>query len=473
MSMIYEGSDFTDEALERSKLALKMDPKNWRASIHRARLGPAKERVEILQRVIDRQTKDTAWMEDPSHAKDLGELNFYLADGYWEDEQFDLAIPIYATSFKQAPQHVIKIWRVLQSYLEEDRATEVISLFKELSVIESGNYLADLVFKDTGKNSIVIDLIADTFRDVAIATEDFAILDIIYEPVIRQAEKADDQETLRIVRYMYGDGLYCEHNRREDKVIELWETTLSNFRTSSDEDDDSEFLSKLIAKLAPLYLQKALAAKASLDPNTVANYLSRLSGMLPEGVAESQLDCPPQLWLARYYHLDGDDTKARQTVRSLLQVVIELLSDEKDWNDMNAFKKAHAVFTALDDDKNALTALAMQTRESRFRFETDRGWNMHLFCAGGCNRQWDLPSNMWICKDCVNVHLDDDCMTKLKGGQLERNICGRDHDFIKVPEWDGESLASLPKQMVPWGEQIITLDEWKQEIRKAYLDSDT
>ncbi|KAJ5672182.1 hypothetical protein N7507_001309 [Penicillium longicatenatum] len=285
-------------------------------------------------------------------------------------------------------------------------------------------------------------------RDAAIITKQFSVFDTRYEPAIRKGEKIDNQEALR-----------------EEKVIELLETSLSNYLATSDSDNRFYMLNELIAKLAPLYLQRALVAKANSDSNTVANYLSRLSKMLPEGVAASQLDFPPHLWLARYYHLDGDDAKARQTVQNPLQVVIELLFDEEEWNDKYAFKKAHSVVTSLGDDKNALTALAMETRETQF--------GQVLLCTGGCGQCWDPPSEMWICKHCVNVFLDDNCLTDLKKGQLKKNVCHPDHDFVRVPGWEGGWLDSLPKNMVPWGDQTIALDEWKQEIQKAYFDSNT
>lgn len=246
---------------------------------------------------------------------------------------------------------------------------------------------------------------------------------------------------------------------------------MSNYLRSSDSDYKSYFLNDLIAQLAPLYLQRALTAKENSDMYTVTTNLSKLSEMLPEGITASQINFPPQLWLARYYILSGEEAKARQMVRSSLQVVIELLSDEHESNDEDAFKQAHFVFTAFGDEKNALTTLAMETRENRFRFRRDNGWDMLLWCDGDCGLRWRLPSEMWICKHCVNVRLDAECLAKLKEGTLARNVCNPHHEFIEVPKWDGEWLDSVPKGMVPWGDQIISLDEWKQEIRNVYIDS--
>lgn len=241
----------------------------------------------------------------------------------------------------------------------------------------------------------------------AVQTKSFHVLEKLYEPAIRRGEKTDDQEMLGHVRYVYGRSLSFDPNRREDKMIELWEDSLSNYPKYSDTDSSFHHLNRLIGKLAPLYLQRALAAKANSDWNTVANYLSKLAAMLPEGVTSSEINFPPQLWLARYHHLNGEDAKARQMVRNSLQVVIELLSDEDESNDAEAFEKARFVFTALGDEKNALTSLAMEKREARLGYAVERRWMLSLFCNADCGKRWNRPIQMWICKHCVKVRLDD------------------------------------------------------------------
>ncbi|CAG8365215.1 unnamed protein product [Penicillium salamii] len=467
MARLYKNRRLEQEAMERSELALEMDSHNWRASLCRASLATPQEAIEILQIVIDRQKRDLAWMQDPSHVQDLGDLNYELAGNYWKDEQFDLAIPIYAISMKQAPQHVYRFLRLFMAYSQKGRHAEIVSFLEDISKIENGKHLAELVMS-TG-DSVLLEFLDLSVREAAIKTKQFRVLDALYEPAIQLGEKTDDREFLCLVRYLYGKGLYCEHNGRQEKAIELWETSLSRYLTSAEADSESSLLNNLIVNLAPLYLQKMLVARVKSDSSTVAEYVSKLSGMLPEGVTALQIDLPPQLWLARYHKLNDDDSKARQTVRSLLQVVIELLSDEDESNDKDAFKKSHSVFISLGDDKNAMTALAMETRESRFRYG-DSGWNMSLSCDGDCDHCWNFPSEMWICKHCVNVRLDDGCMTALKEGKLTENFCNPDHEFIQVPNWDKEWLESIPEGVVPWGDQIITLDQWKQEIQKVYLD---
>lgn len=138
-------------------------------------------------------------------------------------------------------------------------------------------------------------------------------------------------------------------------------------------------------------------------------------------------------------------------MRNFLQVIIELLSDEDESNDVFAFAQARFTFTTLGDEKNALTSLAMEMREERTRWAMDKKSNASLYCSGDCDKCWDHPIEMWLCKDCVHERLDDECMLDLKDVKLKRNMCRPNHDFIGVPAWDGDWLDSLPKGMVPWG----------------------
>ncbi|KAL4756134.1 uncharacterized protein BDW70DRAFT_22189 [Aspergillus foveolatus] len=61
--------------------------------------------------------------------------------------------------------------------------------------------------------------------------------------------------------------------------------------------------------------------------------------MVPEEVTLSQLWLPPQLYQARYHHVDGSEVKARLIVRTLVQVALELLSDDDQTNDVEAYGK--------------------------------------------------------------------------------------------------------------------------------------
>ena len=80
---------------------------------------------------------------------------------------------------------------------------------------------------------------------------------------------------------------------------------------------------------------------------------------------------------------------------------------------------------------------------------------------------------MWWCRDCINLTFNQDCYQRLKNGTLHLNICDRQHEFLFIPKWEGDYAGrGVPKGFVPYGEQILPLDEWKRVVWKEYVDID-
>lgn len=465
MAMIFEQKGLEKEAIERCELALQLDPSNWRASLYRAKVAPLSEAVEILQDVINRQEKDMQWMQDPVHMEGLADLNYELATKYWDDGQLDLAIPPFTASLKQTPRRVDRAEDFFFRLHREERFVNIVSFIEEFAAIDDGKHVGNLVVRDGSWFGMI--RIHQILWDATQATRKFGLLDAMYQAAIKTAEKMKNHEALFATHFTYGRFLHDQPNRREDEVIREWETAMWEYFPSSGLDPRIPMVCLIYGGLGPIYLQRALTAKADSDPGCVEQYLSRLLSMVPEGVTLSQLELPPNLWVARYHHIDGNEAKGRQTVHTLVQVALELLSDEDETNDRDAYNKLRSIFIALSDERNALTALAMEARESRFGPSGNEEYSMKMTCSGRCRHRWHIPSDMWICKDCINVYLEINCMTKLKERTQEESFCSPNHDFIKVPKWDEDWLNSVPMGMVPWGEQIITLDQWKQEIRQA------
>lgn len=436
-----------------------MDPNNWRASFCWARVSPPNEAVEILKTVISRQERDSPWMKDPAHMEDLANLNFELATKYWEVEYYDLAIPVFATSFRQAPRRIDRAMDVLLRYSRAGIWTAITSFIEQMAMVDHKKHLGNMVLEYMSSG-----VFHEIIRDTAIATKKLGIVDTAYKASIQRGEKRNDHKALLMARFYYGAVLNEQPIRQEEKVIHLWEAALWDDFPSSGMDPDN-ILPIIYARLGSIYLQRALVARAKADQDSVMDYLGSISGMVPEEVTQSRLLIPPQLYLARFHHVDGNDTKAQQIVRTLVQIALELLSDGDEDHDLDAF-------IPLDDTKNALAALGLIGLGNRSDNGQGLVYDMDIPCDGECKYIWKMPSELWICKNCIGINLEENCLKKLQECKLERNICNPDHDFLKAPRWDGQRMDSLPKGMVPWGDQNITLDEWKQVIRKAYVDLD-
>ena len=82
-------------------------------------------------------------------------------------------------------------------------------------MVECGEYLAKLVMNIRGSYDLIS--FDQMVRFAAFAIKQFSVFETPYKPVIRQGKKADDQEMVCFVRYLYGYGFYSDPKRREGK----------------------------------------------------------------------------------------------------------------------------------------------------------------------------------------------------------------------------------------------------------------
>jgi tetratricopeptide (TPR) repeat protein len=484
MAMLYENRMLSAEAVKRCDSVLHKDPANWRASFCRARNSELSEAIERLKAVISCQESDSLWMQDPTHKKDLAEMTYALAGKYRLLNNFELVIPTVALSLKQDPQRIDQAFDAMGWYWVNEKWEAILSLLEQVASFDNQEHLADMVVryaKFVFFNQIIQQTVA--------TTQQFGIVHTVYQAGIRKAKKQNDAKALFMFHYYYGNVLYGQSQRPEDQIIELWEAALKVDLPSSDFEVAGR-LSQIYAGLGGLYLQRALVAKDNADPAAAEDSLRRLSDMVPEEVTQAQLPLPPQLYIARFHHVNGDHAKAREIVRTLVQIALELLSDEDTKNDYQAFAKLLYIFIPLGDKKNTVAAWTLLALCTKAEHEADPdssddsdddddepNYYLGLSCFGQCKHQWKVPSKIQICMNCIMVCLEDNCLKKLREGKLELNICHPSHDYLEVPEWDEGRMASLPKgevpwENLPWGERNITLEEWKQEIRKEYIGLD-
>lgn len=108
-----------------------------------------------------------------------------------------------------------------------------------------------------------------------------------------------------------------------------------------------------------------------------------------------------------------------------------------------------------------------------------------IIACDGCGRRWTvMDAAVWACADCVGTqHLCVDCKPRMDRGELQRSglalglVCKRDHEMMLVPPWDPTLADVLPMDGVPLpepaadGRRWITMNEWKDRLRKKYLSS--
>lgn len=89
-------------------------------------------------------------------------------------------------------------------------------------------------------------------------------------------------------------------------------------------------------------------------------------------------------------------------------------------------------------------------------------------CDGCGIHVWSYADNIYVCRQCIDLQLDESCYEKLQRGELGRNVCHPSHKFLHVPEWSFESYERAQNGKVLVGEEILHVDEWLEGIKKEW-----
>ncbi|KAL4980419.1 hypothetical protein BDW66DRAFT_166547 [Aspergillus desertorum] len=597
VAVILHDYHFPLQAEERCRHALTLDPNNWRASYYLAHMVSSNsEAIDILNDIIARLNIDEKWMADHKHVWAYAEMLFDRGQRHWDAEQFDQAIESFTESVKVDNACFKRILTIIERYYDRRLWKDILELLKTTQAGTYSDSASDSVERTDNSHlsRMLVDLASEeTFHNIvlqtAVQTGQFSFIETIYEEAIKLSAKMEAYTSLYYIRYHYANGIFQQDGTdSEERAIALWERALKEDLTRSFLDIDY-VLPSLTVKLAPIYLSRARSAQP--DSEVARNYLHRIASITPDegsassaSASQSNVILPAKLYLARYYVVTGDKEKAKQIVRSVVKLALEMLSDDDADNDYLAYWRLLLVFLPLDDDANVLAAVAMAALASRAAFanvnagagpgiptplideprkntnrkdhsskkerkeqsprsrlaintvsastslqtgpgtpETRRpstpkslprtpelkpvsladlsshslsepasasasakgdeedveGEDPDLapvfaICDGGCGRYWQGASEMWWCKDCINLTFDKECFEQLRRGTLPLKVCDRDHAFLKVPKYGSHGYEGdgygVPRGSVPYSGKAISLEEWKRRIVRDYIE---
>ena len=91
-------------------------------------------------------------------------------------------------------------------------------------------------------------------------------------------------------------------------------------------------------------------------------------------------------------------------------------------------------------------------------------------CDGGCEPTtiWTYASNMYACKDCLDVMFDENCLNLLREGKLPINVCNPNHEFLHVPKWDPKEAEKRGKDHVRLRGEAVPVADWLNQLRKTW-----
>lgn len=462
---------YSSDAEKRYRHALELDPFNWRATYNLATMvDSTEEAITLLKSEVQRCALDDEWLRN--HKEAFANMIFELGRRYWEEGEYDLAVQFYKQSIQADMTGYERALAILEHYEAEERWSDISDT---LQIIQQGpeedeDNLAEMVV-EVAESEPLHNIL---FR--AIAETD--MLERVYNTAVATATKRHMYDKAFYIQYYYAIFLY-QYPQNEDRAVALWESALKDTLPRSSLNVETT-LPSLITKLGPIYLHRARTASQDTDAR---NYLQKISDLMPEEAAENNIVFPSKLYLARYYHVKGSETKAKQVTRSIIKVALEILANGEDDIDCTAYRKLLLAFLPLDDDKNALAAcvqIILQNRRTAHShadspIEGDEDPSPYYAdCDGECGRRLGLEAGsvLWLCKDCIGVSFDDACFRKLRDGALAKRICDRSHDFLRVPVPSAEKLDNVPLDWVSVGVKPVSFKDWVGELRRVYVEFD-
>ncbi|KAM0715918.1 hypothetical protein Q7P37_008432 [Cladosporium fusiforme] len=98
----------------------------------------------------------------------------------------------------------------------------------------------------------------------------------------------------------------------------------------------------------------------------------------------------------------------------------------------------------------------------------DLDGDVHFECDGRCGRVWTYASDMYVCKDCLDLQLDRKCYEKLQNGTLDITVCSKSHKHLYVPPFDVEVWKLRDPDMLVVGERVISRTEWLEGLKSDW-----
>ncbi|KAJ1712025.1 hypothetical protein NYO67_5777 [Aspergillus flavus] len=219
--------------------------------------------------------------------------------------------------------------------------------------------------------------------------------------------------------------------------------------------------------------------KARQYPDTAAIYLEHLENVVALKLGDDTIHGTyPARLLARYHALHGDEQKIKNVLRRYIKLNLDLLSDDDPLNDWQGYNGLAMHFMFAGHDADALAAWSLITpNDTTENTETPTTSDtsehkiegpLRDICDGDCGTYWTFANNFFLCKECNYIKFDQRCLDNLRNCTAEGRICNKDHEMLHVPAYDLIERRRIGDGNVKVGEEILSVNEWLQRIRKEW-----
>ncbi|SCO86237.1 uncharacterized protein FRV6_10364 [Fusarium oxysporum] len=483
----------------QASLLLSYVAESWVASYALSRVIESKEEsLSHLETVLDKLVKDTEWQNERGHKGILARVIYNLGDKYWEDgERQEEAIATYSKVFGLGRSiHLFSSFSdVLQKYSMAGCWEPMITFFERLldepqdGPNAAGEFLMDRLLEP---GEAFLSLLVKLFETSA----RYDLLETLFVRAIAKATSRGDQDDLFIIRYYYGKTLFSIKDH-EEAGIAVWELYKSEATTELHE----RAVNLIDTYMVPAWLE--LATAKDVDPTRAQGFFDKIEAAYIEFEALESHDIEPTVAFAQYFRCRGNTDKAKQILRPRVTEALEMLSDDRTDNDLYSLYNLGHILAVMRDLPNHIACMDLMRLALRIaRAEYTRAVANYeaediqmeialakgetfirsflslpdepetaFFWCDGCRAEITFASEIWTClSESGSIQLDDECYKKLKEGRLGP-VCSKEHEHYWVPKRNMEEIDAVPVGSVKLGEEIISFEAWKDNIREQYVSS--
>ncbi|KAI2608023.1 hypothetical protein GGR54DRAFT_393194 [Hypoxylon sp. NC1633] len=494
------------------------------------------EAVELLSRakqaVDELRRSSKTWMRDSSNPALLARITLDLGDRLWDlGKDYKLAAQTHRECLQYDYVHFVSYTEVLARYQKRKAWDEFIA-FIEILNNTSPTWTA---FFDELVNQFVVNLVSvretNMLAEAADAAKRWDVIEAFFTLAIDIGIQQEACDLVFLLRDGFAKTLSASVNGEAqlDKIVSIQEVALEDVRLHRPENLSPAAVDAMADSLAQTYLSKAF--EPDLPVEKVDRYGALLAGLLPDlSEVDVLMNFVSICCLVRYHCKRKSDSKlARDCMEIIVRTGIELLSDDDDDNDYAAYSLLAQALLIVGDIENARITWTLY---NMLQYEAHVKWQNWMTTTGqgltngdegstnglggehkaitsngkdgsgaepaseepekpepivgcdACGKQYvivEMP--VYTCADCVGrIHLCQECHALLMQDKLEKKLfnCKKSHEhaFMEIPPWDASLIERMPRGCVPlpdsWegGRRWMTLDDWKGELRKLYLDGD-
>lgn len=357
MGITLHNFGFYQESIDRCIASRNLDASNWRASYIQAEScwerDDTKASLELIMPVMERFRNEEALRIEYEEKFYLGVLASY---GVWNTDikEYDKATAAFQEIHEHDMDQYAPIYWTLELLEKQEKFTAIIETLQDLQGKKNSqgqNRLTAMHHQYANKGEYFTRLNTAGFHSSSMDV----VRDSMYEALAPENVVGVIPYVTSWLNYFLANLLYQHPRTDADKAeaIKIWAHIVNKSARKIYLMSEADILEATTEKLGEVYLHQAL--DAGVDTPAAEEYLKKSMDLRP-GAKDGTtfFTCQNlQFMIARLQHLMGQKEKAMDTLRGHVKVALDLLCDDDDSNDWDAYLRLTSV-AHVDDDVNTL-----------------------------------------------------------------------------------------------------------------------